>query len=446
MPMQLVVMTGLERGRVLPLQDADILQLGCSQHLDLQARFRDPMVARVHCEIHVRGDQVIIQDAETPNGTFVNGKRIRREILQPGDIIRMGNTQLRFQAVVQGPHRPLSTLMPTVTVSHPNPAEETPVRAVLPKKQATERAKTSLNLVGRTLGHYVVELHVGTGYWGRVYRARDTRVDHRVAIKILRPEFGRLPDCQALLARALKTLLRIHHVHLITYLGAGKAGSLYWLAMEYVEAKTLTSRIRRISGGGKLDWRGPFGIAVQLARALEAIHEHGEIHGLVTPTNVLLREGDERVKLTDLLLGWTLARISGLADPDQDYGAEQLGYLAPEQLVDANSADERSDIYSLGATIYAMLTGQAPFSGATPDEVLDEIESHVLPRPRKFQPGLPHLFENVVLRMLARCPEDRFQSMSEVLANLYHVGRCSQVPIDGFPSNLDSDSTNGQSA
>src|SRR4051794_7424329 len=93
---QLVVISGLERGRILSLDVIDVLQLGCSQNLDVESRFRDPAVARVHCEVRVHGDTVEVMDASTPMGTFVNGKRIVKEDLRPGDVIRIGNTELRY--------------------------------------------------------------------------------------------------------------------------------------------------------------------------------------------------------------------------------------------------------------------------------------------------------------------------------------------------------------
>src|SRR5580692_11299294 len=96
MPMQLVTMTGLERGRVLPLRDGDVVQLGCSQNLDILTRFRDPQIARVHCEIQVQGQRVLLQDARTSNGTFVNGIRITEKELQPGDVVKIGQTEMRF--------------------------------------------------------------------------------------------------------------------------------------------------------------------------------------------------------------------------------------------------------------------------------------------------------------------------------------------------------------
>src|SRR5437870_3182263 len=96
MTRQLVVIAGLERGRILALHDADILQLGCSQNLDVSTRFRDPEIARVHCEIQVHGQRVLLADSGTVFGTYVNGRRITHEELQPGDVIRIGHTELRY--------------------------------------------------------------------------------------------------------------------------------------------------------------------------------------------------------------------------------------------------------------------------------------------------------------------------------------------------------------
>src|SRR5947209_6670525 len=167
MPMQLVTMTGLERGRVLPLRDGDIVQLGCSQTLEILSRFRDPLVARVHCEIQVQGNRVLLQDARTPNGTFVNGIRITETELQPGDVVKIGHTEMRFQCE-EGEVAAASRPAPETVAN--NPALDTAEQ----KNQGTcyegkPRPSTSASdeiltkLVGREFVYFKVEAVLGRG-------------------------------------------------------------------------------------------------------------------------------------------------------------------------------------------------------------------------------------------------------------------------------------------
>ena len=127
MPMQLVTMTGLERGRVLPLRDGDIVQLGCSQTLDILTRFRDPDVARVHCEIQVQGRRVLLQDARTTNGTYVNGVRITVEDGSWG-LVRASSNKPELVVVVESPvseqrMRDMFEMVDSVLRTHPEVGE-----------------------------------------------------------------------------------------------------------------------------------------------------------------------------------------------------------------------------------------------------------------------------------------------------------------------------------
>ena len=182
MPMQLVTMTGLGRGRVLPLRDGDIVQLGCSQTLDILSRFRDPQVARVHCEIQVQGKRVLLQDARTPNGTFVNGVRITEIELQPGDVVKIGHTEMRFQCE----EGEVAAARPAQPAAAPNPAQDTAEQKALgtcyeskPRTPAAVADEVLGKLVGREFVHFKVECVLGRGYWGRVFKAWTSRNSRR---------------------------------------------------------------------------------------------------------------------------------------------------------------------------------------------------------------------------------------------------------------------------
>jgi hypothetical protein len=448
---QLVVISGLERGRVLKLDETDIVQLGCSQTLEIHARFRDPQVARVHCEVQVEGDRVIVIDADTPNGTYLNGKRIRQEELRPGDVIRIGNTELKYLTDAGAdPNSSSATLRkleskPSTGKPSPGSSFQVPALGSVPRQfdpglssaempaftsdspDAKSADRLSL-LVGRTFAHYKVELALGIGHWGRVFRAQDIRAHHLVALKVLRPDFGADELTVQRFAQALRTVLPLRHPNLINHFGAGKAGPFCWISMEYCEGKSASQVIRRIASAGRLDWRYSYRVAVQLARALEFIHRHQVVHGNMTPQDVLIRGTEPQVKLGDLMLACTLKSllVQPLGAPAQR--KEDLAYLSPEATSEAADVDQRSDIYSAGAVVYALLTGHPPFEASSPADLIAKIRRAEPFKPRKLQPNVHAHFEETLLQMLAKRPEDRFQDATELVAQLERLGRWASLP------------------
>jgi serine/threonine protein kinase len=433
---QLVVISGLERGRVLPLQDTDVVQLGCSQTLEIMARFRDPEIARVHCEIHVEGDRVFLVDAETPNGTYLNGKRISRQALQPGDVIRIGKTELKFLCQDTFHAKPASTACLDLSDTHTKPLSKTdfpleetpePVKAT----PAATKSKATVDqlglLVGREFVHYKVGPVLGTGHWGRVFQARDRRTDTLVALKVLRPEFGEHEQAMRQFGAALKTILPIRHDNLVTYLAAGKAGAFPWIAMEHIEGKSLTQIIRRMHSTGMQDWRSTVGLAVQMVRALEAAHAHKLVHGSLTPQAVLIRDADRVAKLGGLLLGKALEQLNLQPGGRLNEQTDDTPYMSPERTYGTSDLDIRSDIYSLGAIVYALITGRPPFEGTNPGETVQQIRNDEPIKPRKFQPQMHAHFEDIILKALAKDPRQRPQHPSQLAAELDKVANWAGV-------------------
>jgi serine/threonine protein kinase len=427
---QLVVISGLERGRVLPLSDGDLIQLGCSQNLEILARFRDPEMARVHCEIQVQGDRVTIQDSDTPNGTFVNGKRIVRHDLQPADVIRIGKTELKFLCGDTFHPKPqthsvidLSDTQPKPPSTSEIPVEEPPGRLKAETGKMRVTAEHLNLLVGRTFAiHYKIGPVLGVGHWGRVFQARDLRVDKLVALKVLRPEFGEDQEAMQQFAVALKSVLPVKHPNLVTHLAAGRAGPFPWIAMEYVEGKSATQIIRRMRTTGMLDWRQTAGVAVHIARALDAAHQHQFRHGNITPQSILIREQDKNAKLGGLLLAKALEVVRREPTAGQEQN-DDTPYMSPERTLSQTEIDIRSDIYSLGVVLYALVTSRPPFEGTNQGAIVQQIRTKEPIKPTKYQPLLHPLYEETILKMLGKEPADRPQTPAEVLASFEKIAK-----------------------
>jgi serine/threonine protein kinase len=426
---QLIVMSGLERGRVLPLQDSDIIQLGCSQNLEVLARFRDPDMARVHCEVQVQGDRVVVHDADTPNGTYLNGKRIVQEELHPGDVLRIGKTELKYLAGET--YHPKAAVQSLVDLSDTcdKPAARSDTSNDLPviPTKVTPQPKTKFTadqfglLVGRSFAHFKLGPMIGTGQWGRVFKAQDLHAENSVAVKVLWPEFGDDPQAMRQLAVAVKSVLYIQHPNLVIYLGAGKAGPFPWIAMEFVQGKSLIQIIRRAQTTGRLDWRQSIRIGAEVGRALQAAHERQLRHGNITPQAILLRDSDKSAKLGGLLQAQALENYKGQPPGRLNEQSDDTAYMSPERTWGMLDVDIRSDIYSLGAILYALLTGRPPFEAGSQGEVVQQIRNDRPIPPKKYQLSIPTFYDQAIMKMLAKEPLERPQNPVELLSLLDKV-------------------------
>jgi serine/threonine-protein kinase len=230
--------------------------------------------------------------------------------------------------------------------------------------------------------------------------------------------------------RAMKTVLPLRHPNLVTLYGAGKVGQHCWLAMEYVAGESLTHVIQRIGVAGMLDWRHALRAAAHVGRALEYAHGQQIIHRNVAPPNILLRAEDKVAKLGDLMLAKALDGVLAqqVTRPGELVG--DVNYMSPERTKSSmEGVDGRSDIFSLGATVYALLTGRPPFADVSLVETITKIRKADPEKPKKYQMSIPDLFEGTVLRMLAKRPEDRYQSAADLLKDLERVAKYQGVQI-----------------
>jgi hypothetical protein len=419
--MQLVTMTGLERGRVLPLRDGDIVQLGCSQTLDILSRFRDPEIARVHCEIQVQGRRVLLQDARTSNGTFVNGIRITEKELQPGDVVKIGGTEMRFTCgegeVDAAPVSPA-----------PNPAQDTTEQKVQrtyfdpsPRSSSGAGDDVLAKLVGKDFVHFRVEVILGRGYWGRVFKAVDKRNQQVVALKVMRPEFGEHEGRLQRFGQALRAVLPLEHPNLLRYYSAGKAGNFCWACSEFIDGKSLTQLIRRNVSTGRHNWRQAIRVGIELSRALEPMHERQLLHLSLTPQNVLIDDREKRARLGDLLVALSLQGNLIPYSPQLHNRLEEAACLAPEQIRGSPKLSPRTDLYAVGVLLHQMLTGQPPLVGATCEETVERI-LHDDPEPAQTSNAdVPGSLDRVLNRLLAKDPADRYENAAQLAKALESV-------------------------
>jgi serine/threonine-protein kinase len=262
-----------------------------------------------------------------------------------------------------------------------------------------------------------------------VFHATDTTDNRPVALKVLLPEFAKEEDEVQRFIRAIKTVLPLRHPNLITVYGAGKTGPHCWVAMEYIAGEDMVRVIERIGIAGMLDWRYAFKVAVHVTRALAYAHEQGIVHRNVTPKNILLETPTKAVKLGDLIKA---KAMEGVLAKQITRPGELLGdvtYMSPERTRGTTDVDQRSDLYGLGATAYALLTGRPPHAGATLVETIGKIRSEVPVKPTKYQMSIPSGFEGIILKLLGKRPEDRYASATDLLKELERVGKLNGVTV-----------------
>ena len=268
------------------------------------------------------------------------------------------------------------------------------------------------NLIGQSLGRYHILEQLGEGGMAVVYKAYDTRLETDVAVKVIRTENlapSVLERSLKRFEREAKALARLTHPNIVKVTDYGEHEGKPYLVMEYLPGGTLKQKL-----GKPIPWNEAITILLPIARALDFAHRQNMIHRDVKPSNILITADGEPM-LTD----FGIAKIL-----DDDLTVDLTGtsaavgtpeYMAPEQAI-AKTVDHRADIYSLGVVLYEMLTGRKPFVADTPMAVLIKQATEPLPRPMQFAPNLPEAVEKLLLKALAKNPNDRYQGMAEMSA------------------------------
>jgi hypothetical protein len=293
---------------------------------------------------------------------------------------------------------------------------------------------TMPSLIGTCVGKYRVLEHVATGGMGVVYKARDEDLGREVALKVLLPETAAQPRLLERFRREARNAARLSHRNIVTLYEFGQADGTWFLAMEFVEGVDLGEYIAR---RGRLLPEEARRITMQAAKALDHAYQRGVTHRDIKPSNFLLARqpgGRWLVKLTDMGLALTEDDVQRFRVTRAGTTVGTVDYLAPEQARDSSSADIRSDIYALGCTLYHMLAGQPPFpDGGLGERILKHLEAPP-PDVRRFNPDVSAGLWAVLERMLAKAPEDRYQTPAELLGDLHHPPEPKPEPAPGPPA------------
>ncbi len=271
----------------------------------------------------------------------------------------------------------------------------------------------SQQFIGKVFGHFRILEPAGQGGMGLVFKALNTHLDKIVALKMIAPGLSLNEKLLNRFKTEARALARLENPHIVRISDLLEANGQWFIVMEYVEGDTLRDRLK---GKRPLPLKEVIEISEQILSALQHAHSAGIVHRDIKPSNILLTQ-DNLVKVTDF--GLAKIQENSLIHTHISAVGGTLYYMSPEQVRSLKETDHRTDIYSLGITIYQMATGTVPFDPAQTDfDIRETIVRKPLPRPSTFNPYLPPEFDAFIMKAIEKNPDDRFQSAVEMAQRL----------------------------
>jgi serine/threonine-protein kinase len=279
---------------------------------------------------------------------------------------------------------------------------------------------------GQRFGDYEILAELGAGGMGKVYRARDLTLERLVALKTLAPQFGSDDGFVQRFLKEARAAARLNHPNIVQIYDFGQVDETYYLAMEYVDGHSLGVYLKR----GHFGERDALLVIRHAARALAVAHAEGLVHRDIKPDNLMLTSKGE-VKLVDLGIAKRVDEDQFLTQTGQAVGTPH--YISPEQIRGVRDIDARADIYSLGATLYHLVTGHTPFRGSSGALVMSMHLAQPLPDPRSYVPGLSDGICRVIRKMMAKDREERYADVDTLDRDLYRL-QTGEAPQADEPS------------
>jgi tRNA A-37 threonylcarbamoyl transferase component Bud32 len=283
-------------------------------------------------------------------------------------------------------------------------------------------------------GDYELQEEIGRGGMGVVYKARQRSLDRTVAVKMIASLLASRDQVRRFQAEA-KAAAGINHPHVVQIYEVGEIFGQHYFAMEYVAGTTLAKRLeteRQNPAAERLSPEEAASLTAAVAHAVECLHRHGIVHRDLKPSNILL-DAEGKPKVTD----FGLAKPTGRGSRDEVNGviAGTPPYMSPEQAAGkVNQIGPASDVYSLGAILYELLTGRPPFRGDNPLDVLAQVQQREPPLPRQVNPRLPHELEIICMKCLEKAPAERYASAGALAEDLERYLR--RETIEATPPSL----------
>ena len=283
--------------------------------------------------------------------------------------------------------------------------------------------------IGEAVGPYRIVEKLGQGGMATVFKAYHPALDRYVALKVLHPAFREDPQFLARFQREARIVAKLDHPNIVPIYDFAEHRGHPYLVMRFIEGETLKARLRK--GPLSLDevWR----VMRAVGDALSYAHKRGVLHRDIKPSNVILTP-EGHVYLTDFGLARMAQAGESTLSRDMMVGTPQ--YISPEQAKGETNLDARIDIYSLGVVLYELLVGRVPFQGDTPYAVIHDHIFTPLPMPRDLKPDLPESLERVLLKALAKDPDDRFQTVNEMVKAFEAALQTASTVAESLPETI----------
>ncbi len=269
-------------------------------------------------------------------------------------------------------------------------------------------------MIGTVLGNrYEILSEIGTGGMAKVYKAKCRYLQRIVAVKILKDEFREDSEFLKRFDTEAQAAASLTHPNIVQIYDVGRDNNRYYIVMEYVEGITLKEYIEE---RGSLEWREAINISIQICSALSKAHSRHIIHRDIKPHNIMMNS-DGVPKVADFGIARSVSNETATMKLDT---VGSVHYSSPEQ-VRGGYTDEKSDIYSIGVTIFEMVTGKLPFDGETPVAVALQHIQDEPPVPSSLKPGIPHALDRIILKAIAKSKQDRYDSVAELINDLENI-------------------------
>ena len=389
-----------ESGPGTPLPDRGSLVIGSSAD-QAGLVLAGAGVAGAHCAVgRVKGGGWALKDLGSRAGTEVNGSRVASVRLSHGDVIAVGSRRLR----VVDPARPRELVLSSAPAAGGRPAA--------PRTGSSDLSDLG-DLPPARIGGFRVERRLGRGGMGEVYLAVQESLGRPVALKVLSARLDADHDFVERFLSEARAAAALNHTNVVVVYDVGEADGHHYLAMEYMDRGSLEERV---AAGGALPWREALDVLYDAASGLVYAESKGIVHRDIKPAN-LMQNSAGATKIADLGLATQAEAEERDAAERKVYGTPH--FISPEQ-ARGGAVDHRSDLYSLGATMYRLLSGHTPFEGGTTRDIL---RAHFSEEPRPIEewvPEIPGELAELVTGLLAKAPDDRPRSAASLLES---VGR-----------------------
>lgn len=366
---RLIVEKGHDKGKSIVVPSGSTVLVGRDSSAALQ--LRDTMTSRLHFKIEAREEGFWLHDLESLNGTLLNGSPVHEAKLSLGDLIKAGETFFSFVS--------------------------------------EDAAATTMQ--GQRIGGYRIIERVGRGGMGTVYKAEQIDLQRVVALKVMSEEHTKDKEFIELFIHEARAAAKLNHPNIVQVYDVKRQNNLYYISMEFVGGGSVQEILNRQR---KLPVAQGVQIVLDAARGLDYAHKKGIMHRDVKPDNLFLSETG-MTKIGDMGLARGLNEKVGPEEETSVIGTPH--YIAPEQVL-GKPADFRSDIYSLGATAYRMLTGITPHNAPSVRDLVNKKVREDPTPPHEVNGEIPRALSQILMRMMARDPDARYENLGDVIADL----------------------------